>query len=606
MQNRLASEQSAYLLQHADQPVDWHPWGDDALTLARRLDKPILLSIGYAACHWCHVMARESFSDPAMAALMNEGFVCIKVDREERPDLDAVYQMAHQLLRRTGGGWPLTIFLSPQGMPFYSGTYFPADAPEGQATFCGVLGSVSAVWHEQRPALARQDQALRQALAASQPHADAQAVLDAPVRTQAFQQLAAAFDPVHGGFGAAPKFPHPGDLAFLLARARHEGDESARSMALLTLCKMAEGGLYDQIGGGFFRYSVDAQWRIPHFEKMLCDNGVLLALYADALAMTDEPLLRRVVENTAAWALREMQAASGGFHASLAADDAQGREGRFYLWESEPLRLALSPNEWDVCAAHWGLVDAPSFEGRHWHLRVARSAAALSATLRRPEAQLDELIASARPKLLAERSKRDAPARDAKLLTGWNALMITGLARAGAVCQRPDWLQAARAALNFIRAERWQDDGRTSGHLLALPGQSAFLDDHAFLLEAVLALHDADPQPDDLPFAEAIAKALLAQFEDREEGGFFFTRHDSRALIHRLKTGVDAATPSGNGTAALALLVLSRQLQAPQASKYRLAVERCVRVFAAAVQQDPASHTRLLQAAARLQVLPLQ
>jgi len=560
-----------------------------------------LLSIGYAACHWCHVMARESFSDPAIAALMNEGFVCIKVDREQRPDLDAVYQMAHQLLRRTGGGWPLTIFLSPQGMPFYSGTYFPADAPEGQATFRNVLGSVSTVWSEQRPALARQDQALRQAMAASLPHPDSAAVLDASVATQAAQQLAAAFDPLHGGFGAAPKFPHPSDLAFLLARGQGEGDEPARSMALTTLRKMAEGGLYDQIGGGFFRYSVDAQWRIPHFEKMLCDNGVLLALYADALALTGDPLLRRVVEDTGNWALREMQADNGGFHASLAADDAKGREGQFYLWESEPLRLTLSPNEWDVCAAHWGLVDTPSFEGRLWHLRVARPADALAVTLRRPPEQVEELIATARPKLLLERDKRDAPARDAKLLTGWTALMMTGLARAGAVCQRADWLQAARAALRFIQLERWIDDGRTSGRLLALPGQDAFLDDHAFLLEAVLALHAADPQADDLPFAEAIAKAMLAQFEDRDEGGFYFTRHDSRALIHRLKSGLDAATPSGNGTAALALLALAEQLDAAQAANYRTAAARCVRAFAATVRSDPASHTRLLQAAARLQ-----
>ena len=601
MSNRLASEASAYLQQHAGQPVDWYPWGDEALTLARRLDKPILLSIGYAACHWCHVMARESFSDPAIAALMNEGFVCIKVDREQRPDLDAVYQMAHQLLRHTGGGWPLSIFLSPQGMPFYSGTYFPADAPEGQATFRNVLGSVSTVWSEQRPALARQDQALRQAMAASLPHPDSAAVLDASVATQAAQQLAAAFDPLHGGFGAAPKFPHPSDLAFLLARGQGEGDEPARNMALTTLRKMAEGGLYDQIGGGFFRYSVDAQWRIPHFEKMLCDNGVLLALYADALALTGDPLLRRVVEDTGNWALREMQADNGGFHASLAADDAKGREGQFYLWESEPLRLTLSPNEWDVCAAHWGLVDTPSFEGRLWHLRVARPADALAVTLRRPPEQVEELIATARPKLLLERDKRDAPARDAKLLTGWTALMMTGLARAGAVCQRADWLQAARAALRFIQLERWIDDGRTSGRLLALPGQDAFLDDHAFLLEAVLALHAADPQADDLPFAEAIAKAMLAQFEDRDEGGFYFTRHDSRALIHRLKSGLDAATPSGNGTAALALLALAEQLDAAQAANYRTAAARCVRAFAATVRSDPASHTRLLQAAARLQ-----
>lgn len=374
MTKRLATEPSIYLQQHADQPVDWYPWGPEALALARRLDKPILLSMGYAACHWCHVMARESFSDAATAALINEGFVAIKVDREERPDLDAVYQMAHQLLRRTGGGWPLTIFLSPQGMPFYSGTYFPSDTPEGQATFRNVLGSVSTVWSEQRPALARQDQALRAALAASLPQIDDKAVLHAAVRTQACQQLSAAFDAKHGGFGAAPKFPHPSDLAFLLRRGVEDGeagDTQARDMALLTLRKMSEGGLYDQLGGGFFRYSVDAQWQIPHFEKMLCDNGVLLALYADALALTGEPLFRRVVEGTADWALREMLADGGGFHASLAADDDQGREGYFYVWQSEALRLALSPFEWDVCAAHWGLVDAPNFEGPTWHLHVA-------------------------------------------------------------------------------------------------------------------------------------------------------------------------------------------------------------------------------------------
>ena len=597
MTNRLATQQSAYLLQHADQPVDWYPWGAEALALAKRLDKPILLSIGYAACHWCHVMARESFSDATTATLINEGFVAIKVDREERPDIDAVYQMAHQLLRRSGGGWPLTSFLSPQGMPFYSGTYFPSEAPDGQATFRHVLGSVSTVWSEQRQALARQDQALRLALATSQPQVDDKAVLDAAVRTQACQQLAAAFDAKHGGFGATPKFPHPSDLAFLLHRGQDVGDDQARDMALQTLRKMSEGGLFDQIGGGFFRYSVDAQWRIPHFEKMLCDNGVLLALYADALALTGEPLFRRVVEDTADWGLREMQATTGGFHASLAADDPQGREGHFYVWESEPLRLALSPFEWDVCAAHWGLVDAPNFERHTWHLHVARSAAKLAATLDRPAALVQEFIASARDKLLIERDKREPPPRDAKVLTGWTALMITGLARAARVCQRPDWLKAARAALLFLRQTRWTDDGRTSGHLHTLPGQDAFLDDHAFLLEAVLALHEADPQADDLPFAEGLARAMLAQFEDRDLGGFFFTRHEAPALIHRLKTAVDAATPSGNGVAALALLELSERLGTAQAAPYRTAAERCVRVFSAAVRADPASCPSLLRAA---------
>lgn len=592
MPNLLATEASIYLQQHAKQPVAWLPWGEEALARARREDKPILLSIGYAACHWCHVMARESFSDAAIAALMNEGFINIKVDREERPDLDQIYQQAHQLLRRSGGGWPLTIFLSPQGMPFYSGTYFPADAQADQPAFRQVLASVSTVWHDQREALARQDTALRGAFAASQPRAAAGVALDAAVRDAACQQLASAFDATRGGFGAAPKFPHPTDLAFLLHRGRDEGDEAALHMALFTLRKMAEGGLFDQVGGGFFRYSVDAQWRLPHFEKMLCDNGVLLSLYADALALTGEPLLRRVVEDTAGWALREMQGTNGGFYASQSAEDAKGREGHSYVWESEPLRLTLAPNEWDVCAAHWGIIDAPEFEGRYWHLRVARPASALATTLGRPEAMVDELIASARAKLLKAREARetrDNPVRDDKQLTSWNALMITGLARAAVVCQHTDWLQAARTALAFLKAERWQ-----AGLLLSVPGQGGFLDEHAFLLEAVLALHAADPQADDLPFAQTIAEALLAQFEDLAEGGFFFTRHDAPALIHRPKTGIDAATPSGNGTAARALQALGRLVNEP---RYFAAADRCVNVFASAVRRDPASHTRLLQAA---------
>ena len=280
MTNHLHGATSVYLQQHAGQPVDWYPWGAEALTRAQREDRPILLSIGYAACHWCHVMARESFADAQTAALMNDGFINIKVDREERPDLDQIYQQAHQLLRRANGGWPLTVFLSPQGVPFYSGTYFPHQAQADQPAFSDVLARVRSVWGERRSDLAQQDRALLAALAASQPRAQGAPMPDAAVRDAARDQLASAFDAVHGGFGGAPKFPHPSDLAFLLRRGRDEGDAQALHMALFTLRKMAEGGLYDQIGGGFFRYSVDAQWRVLHFEKMLCDNGLLLALYA--------------------------------------------------------------------------------------------------------------------------------------------------------------------------------------------------------------------------------------------------------------------------------------------------------------------------------------
>lgn len=593
MPNHLTHQHSSYLLMHADQPVDWYPWGHEALARARRENKPILLSIGYAACHWCHVMAKESFSDPTTAALMNEGFINIKVDREEHPEIDQLYQTTHQILRRSGGGWPLTTFLSPEGIPFYSGTYFPAAAQSGQASFRDVLGSVSTVWHDQREALARQDQAILAALAAQAPRPDKQVVLDARVRTQACQQLGLAFDQKHGGFGGAPKFPHPTDLGFLLRQSRIEGDEQARQMALLTLRKMAEGGVYDQIGGGFFRYSVDAQWRVPHFEKMLCDNALLIEVYAEAFAQTQEPLFAQVIEQTIHWALREMQTADGAFRASQPADDAKGQEGGAYTWEAEALRQALTPQEWDVCSAHWGLIDPPNMGEQRWHLRVARPLTELARFLDRPPAILADYITSARAKLLALRDQRDKPPIDEQHLTSWMALMIKALAQASRLCEQPQWLDPARRALAFIERERIDPAGR----LLCLPGQDGYLDDHAFLLEALLALHEAAPQPGDLDSACRIANELLAHFEDPDTGGFYFTRHDAPRLFFRLRTGHDAATPSGNSSAALGLLKLADRVNEP---RYREAARHGIGLFAAQVRHDPASHPRMLEAAALL------
>ena len=600
MPNLLSHQSSSYLRMHADQPVDWYPWGHEALDRARREDKPILLSIGYAACHWCHVMARESFSDPSTAALMNEGFINIKVDREEHPEIDQLYQNAHQILRRSGGGWPLTIFLSPQGIPFYSGTYFPHAAQAGQAAFKDILGSVSTIWHDKRQALARQDQAVLAALSARQPQPHPGIMLDSQVQAQAVQQLALAFDTRHGGFGNAPKFPHPTDLAFLLERGRTANDAQARHMALSTLRKMAEGGLYDQVGGGFFRYSVDAAWRIPHFEKMLCDNALLIEVYAEAWHQTHEAVFLQVVEQTVDWALRDMQATSGAFRASLPADDAQGVEGGLYTWKADTIRELLSPQEWDVCSAHWGLIDPPNMEGQFWHLRVARPMSELGRFLERPPAVLAEYLVTARPKLLAERAKRPLPTVDEQHLTSWNALMIRALTRAAQRCDRPQWLQAARAATTFIGTQRVGADGR----LLCLPGQDAFLDDHAFLMEALLTLHAAVQEPELLTWASQLADALLAHFEDRHQGGFYFTRHDAPPLFFRMKTGNDTATPSGNASAVIGLQRLATVLGEP---RYAEAARRCLTVFAAQVADDPASHPCMLEAAALSQpevVLP--
>ncbi|WP_290874386.1 thioredoxin domain-containing protein, partial [Aquabacterium sp.] len=421
MPNLLSGETSPYLLQHAAHPVAWQPWGPAALAEARSQGKPILLSIGYAACHWCHVMAHESFEDEATAALMNAHFVNIKVDREERPDLDQLYQDAHQLLTQKGGGWPLTVFLAPDGTPFHSGTYYPPEARYGRPAFKDLLGSVAEAWASRRPDIERQNAQVRAALQRALPAlslpaqgpAAALSALAGPVQDAARQWLAERHDAEHGGFGGAPKFPHPSDLAWLLERGVAEGDGGAREMALHSLASMARGGLQDQLAGGFFRYSVDAHWGIPHFEKMLSDNGLLLALYADAAALTGEPVFGRAVEATVAWLLTEMQLPGGGFASSLDADsDPPGsepteREGAFYVWQAEAVRAALKPVEWDLASAHWNLIDAPNFEGRAWHLIEARPAAEMARTLQQPQTAIQTVIDAAR----ATRDANAAPAR---------------------------------------------------------------------------------------------------------------------------------------------------------------------------------------------------
>ncbi|PXW93496.1 hypothetical protein C7444_1195 [Sphaerotilus hippei] len=610
MSNLLSGETSPYLLQHAGQPVHWFPWGPAALERARRDDRPILLSIGYSACHWCHVMAHESFDDEATAALMNRLFVNIKVDREERPDLDQIYQTAHQLLTRQGGGWPLTVFLAPDGTPFHSGTYYPPEARHGRPAWRDLLESVAAAWQSQRGAIDQQGEAVRQALARTTPQATASepaavlAALGGPLQAVAGAWLAQRHDREHGGFGGAPKFPHATDLAWLLERGVAEGDGDARDIALLTLTRMAQGGLQDQLGGGFFRYSVDERWQIPHFEKMLSDNGLLLGLYAEATALTGDPLHGRAVEDGAGWLMREMQAPEGGYLSSLDAD-VEGREGRHYVWTSEEVRAALTPLEWDLASAHWDLIAAPNFEARHWHLGVVRPTAQLAATFDQPQAAIDEIITTVRAKLLARREQRLPPGRDDKVLTSWNALAITGMVRAAGLAGRPDWLQSARRAADFIHDHLWiEHQGRH--RLLATwkDGQArfdAYLDDHAFLIEAMLALLQADFRLEDLRFAQALADELLDGFEDTAQGGFFFTRHDHERLIHRTKTGRDQALPSGNASAAWALQRLGHLVSEP---RYLRAAERTLLLFAAEVAHQPGAWSRLLQAAVEQQCPP--
>jgi hypothetical protein len=581
--NRLAHETSPYLRQHAENPVDWHPWGAEALRLAREQDKPILLSIGYSACHWCHVMAHESFEDPEVAAEMNRHYVNIKVDREERPDLDQIYQTAHAMLTQKSGGWPLTLFLMPDGTPFFGGTYFPKRARYGMGGFLDLLPRVAEAYRDKREEIARQNAALLDALGRTLPAPAGALELKRAPLDAAVREFAQAFDDVHGGIGQAPKFPHPFELAFCLRRHALDGGELGLAIARLTLVKMAEGGIYDQLGGGFCRYSVDAYWSIPHFEKMLYDNAALIALYSDAWLVTRAPLLEKTVRGIAGWVMREMQSPEGGYYSSLDAD-SEHEEGKYYVWTPDEVKGLLTAEEYSVVEPHYGLDGAPNFEGRHWHLRVMKPLEVIAKRLDIPVAACAAQLECARAKLLAARERRVRPGRDEKVLTSWNALMVRGLARAARAFGEDAWLASARRALEFIRARMWRGGRLRATYKDGVSHLNAYLDDHAFLLDALLELMQCEFRNEDLEFAQELAELLLAQFEDRAAGGFFFVSHDHEKLIHRAKPGHDNATPSGNGIAAHALQRLG---QLTGEARYLEAAERALKLFYPQLERQP-------------------
>jgi uncharacterized protein len=595
--NRLAAETSPYLLQHADNPVDWYPWGELALRAAKRDNKPILLSIGYSACHWCHVMAHESFEDPVTAALMNELFVNVKVDREERPDLDKIYQVAQQLITHGSGGWPLTMFLTPdEQTPFFGGTYFPKQPRYGMPAFSDLLRRVAEYYRGHGAEIAQQNEQLKLAFASLAPEPALGVTLDGSPLREARAALERTFDASFGGFSKAPKFPHPSSIERSL---RHwygtstdaSPDLEALYMASLTLTRMAEGGLYDQLGGGFSRYSVDDQWMIPHFEKMLYDNGQLLCEYARASLATGEPLFARITSETAEWALRDMRSPQGGFYSSLDAD-SEGHEGKFYVWTPAEVQTLLNPPEYAAFSRRFGLDRSANFEGE-WHLHVYETVEATAAALGQSAQSVTALLASARAKLLQARTLRVWPARDEKILTAWNALMIKGLAIAARVLHRPDLADAAAAAVDFIRHTLWRD-----GRLLATykDGRAhlpAYLDDYAFLADALLELLQTRWRSSDLQFARQLTEVLLSQFEDPQNGGFFFTAADHEQLIHRSKTFSDDSMPSGNGVAASVLVRLAYLLgELP----YLDAAERTLRAGWPMLEQYPQAHMSLVNA----------
>jgi uncharacterized protein YyaL (SSP411 family) len=580
--NALAQETSPYLRQHAANPVDWLPWGPVALARARAEDKPLLVSIGYSACHWCHVMERESFEDPRTAAVMNESFVCVKVDREERPDIDAIYMEAVQGM--TGhGGWPLNVFLTPEQLPFYGGTYFPPDARQGMPAWTQVLQAIAESWEQNREEIRAGGERLRERLSGGAHLTPATEPPDERALDQAVATLAEIFDARHGGFGRAPKFPQAPVLELLLLR------DDGRTMALTTLHAMAGGGIHDQLGGGFARYSVDATWTVPHFEKMLYDNALLARACLHGWRASGDERLRDVCVDTLDWTLREMRGPEGGFYSALDAD-SEGVEGRFYVWTVAELRDVLDEDA-DAAIAWFGASEQGNFVDPH-HPQPGLNV--LQGHGPEPPAPVRERI---RQSLLTAREERVRPALDDKRLTSWNALMVCALADAGAALGGDAgrrYLDAAVACAEFLHTVMRDDRGR----LLRTYNDGrakidAYLEDHAFLLEALIALFEATCEERWFHQAVALADEMITRFADPEQGGFFSTAVDGEALIVRRKDLEDSPIPSGSSSAAVGLLRLS---QLTGSDEYERQARGAMALVAEIAPRHPSAFGHMLQA----------
>ncbi len=564
MMNRLANEKSPYLLQHAENPVEWYPWGDEALSRAREEGKPILVSIGYSACHWCHVMAHESFENQATASMMNDRFINIKVDREERPDVDAIYMEAVQALSGHGG-WPLNVFLLPDGRPFYGGTYFPPVPQGGMPSWPQVLESVDGAYRERREDVLKNAEILTEWIARAQQAEPSTEPLSPDLLEAAYHAAGLQFDWRHGGFGDAPKFPQPLALDFVLRASHRLGAERGMQFLQLTLRRMAEGGIYDQLGGGFHRYSVDSAWVVPHFEKMLYDNALLATVYVHAFQATHDPFYRSIAEQTLDYLLGVMSAPDGGFYSAEDAD-SEGVEGKYYVWTLEEFRRILGEEAAAIAALRYGATAEGNFEGTTI-LTIARSIEQIPAEMvpridvvavpeDLPIAEVESSLTRSRASLLAARARRVPPGKDTKILTSWNALAITALATAGRVLDRPDYLGAARQSADFIL-----DAMRPSGQLVHSyrDGPSkvrGFLEDYAFLAESLITLYETVYEPRYLVRAQELANEMISRFWDDRQGAFFDTQAGDD-LVVRPRSFFDNPIPSGNAAASFALLRLA-------------------------------------------------
>ena len=571
MPNALAGETSPYLLQHQHNPVDWMPWGPQALARAHELDRPLLVSIGYSACHWCHVMERECFEDAQIAALMNERFVCVKVDREERPDVDAIYMEAVQAM--TGrGGWPLNVFLTPEQVPFFAGTYFPPEQRHGMPSWPMVLTGVAQAWEGQREEIQQQSSAMLARLSGAAVLQRAEQPPGDDALQEAVARLRSDYDTANGGWGSAPKFPAASSIEFLLRRGEP-------AMALQALRCMASGGINDQIGGGFARYSVDASWTVPHFEKMLYDNALLARAYLHGWQVSGDAILRRTCEETLDWVLREMTGPEGGFYSALDAD-SEGVEGRFYVWSVAELRAVLGDDA-DAAIRWFGASESGNFEGAN----------ILESRGPEPAPEVRERIRAA---LLAVRDERVWPGIDDKRLAAWNGLMIRALAEAGAVLERTDYLAAARRTAAFVLDEMRDADGRLLRTYNAGEAKlNAYLEDHAFMLEALLTLYEATFEPRWFRAARQIADDMIERFGDPERGGFFQTSGDHEQLVARRKDIDDSPIPSGQSSAALGLLRLAALTGE---ARYEDAAVGVLQLFGDLLRRSPLAFGHLLQA----------